>query len=65
VTNPLNFTKFNFDTELHFTYFSVLLWLKEREKVSIGEEFSHQNNCFFNVKWFHMTMRVKITFCLP
>jgi hypothetical protein len=55
VTTPLNFTKFNFGIRLHFTYFQSFLVgeerggrqiLAKREKVSIGEEFDHQNDYF-------------------
>jgi len=55
VTGPLNFIKFNFDTEIHFTYFQFFFGLEKREegvrlqlreRMFVSEDLSHQNNCF-------------------
>jgi hypothetical protein len=33
---------------------------QERRGMFVGKEFSHQNGCFFCVKWFYMLREVKI-----
>jgi len=70
VTGPWIFKKFNFSIELHFTHFSIFLWLDEREEV-IGFRFREKKMfmvrnlatktiIFFRVKWFYMMREVKI-----
>jgi len=44
VTGTLNFIKFNFDTEIHFTYFQFFLgWRRERRVLDYSLE--RENVC--------------------